>query len=336
MAPITFLVFDSDGGKPLSMTQTRTILTLTLNPSVDVHTETENVQPERKLRCKTPLREPGGGGVNVARAIHKLGGRATAMFAAGGRTGETLAELIDREEIESLVIRVDGETRENFHVFESSSGRQYRFILPGSGLGSEEADHMLDKLAELEPAPDFIVASGSLPSGVPADFYGRLSERLSAAESRVVIDTSGDALKHALGEGTYLIKPNLGEFRKLIDDDLPDDRSIEAAARALIDVRKVENLLISLGTAGAMLVTSGGCQRIPAPTVTIVSTVGAGDSTVAGIVLGLARGMTPEDAARFGVAAGAAAVMTPGTELCRREDAERLYEAMSALPHAPS
>ena len=308
--------------------QTKTILTLTLNPSVDVHTEAETVQPERKLRCTEPLQEPGGGGINVARAIHKLGGRATAMFASGGRNGETLAELIDREEIESLAIRVEGETRENFHVYERSSGRQYRFIMPGTALSSSDADHMLETLAQLEPAPSFIVASGSLPSSVPSDYYARLCSKLSDSSARVVVDTSGDALRQSLGEGLFLIKPTLGEFRKLVDRELADDREIEHAARALIDEGKVENLLISLGSAGALFVTADGSTRISSPTVRIVSTVGAGDSTVAGLILGLARDLDPADAARFGIAAGAAAVMTPGTELCRREDAERLFDAM--------
>lgn len=312
--------------------QSKTILTLTLNPSVDIHTEADNVQPERKLRCTAPHREPGGGGINVARAIHKLGGRATAMFTAGGRNGEALSELIDREGIESLAIRVEGETRENFHVYDRGSDRQYRFILPGPPLDQPAADALLERIRTLEPVPDYIVASGSLSPGIPSDFYGRLSEACSSMAARIIVDTSGEALRHTMGRGTYLIKPNIGEFRTLLDAELPDDDSIAAAAKKLIDERQVENLLISLGNAGAILVTSAGFRRIAAPTVRILSTVGAGDSTVAGIVLGLAREMPIDDAARFGVAAGAAAVMTAGTELCRREDAERLFEVMNKLP----
>lgn len=309
--------------------QTRTILTLTLNPSVDVHTEVENVQPERKLRCSAPVREPGGGGINVARAVHKLGGRATAMFTAGGRNGEALAELIDREGIESLTIRVPGETRESFHVFDRASQRQYRFILPGASLEPADAESLLERVRALEPSPDYIVASGSLPPAVSGDLYGRLVEAGTAAGAQVIVDTSGEAIRHTLGRGAFLLKPNLGEFRTLVGADLPDDRSIVDAARDLIDRRQVENLLISLGSAGAMLISSERVERIASPTVKIVSTVGAGDSTVAGLVLGLARDMSIDDAARFGVAAGAAAVMTPGTELCRRVDAERLYEGMT-------
>lgn len=309
--------------------QTKTILTLTLNPSVDVHTEAENVQPERKLRCTPPLREPGGGGINVARAVHKLGGRATAMFTAGGRNGEALAELIDREGIESRTIRVKGETRESFHVYDRASERQYRFILPGARLEADDSEAILDSFSTLGPVPDYIVVSGSLSPGVSVDFFGRLSDLASAAGARVIIDTSGEPLKHVLGRGAFLLKPNIGEFRTLVGAELSDDRSIADAASRMIEEKQVENLMISLGGAGAILVTSGLCQRIPSPTVKIVSTVGAGDSTVAGIVLGLARDMTIEEASRFGVAAGAAAVMTPGTELCRREDAERLYELMT-------
>ncbi|MBW3564804.1 MAG: 1-phosphofructokinase family hexose kinase [Acidobacteria bacterium] len=309
--------------------QSKTILTLTLNPAVDIHTEAAHVRPERKNRCAEPLMEAGGGGINVARAVHKLGGRATAMFAAGGRNGEALGELIDREGIESLAIRVAGETRENFHVFDQAGEQQYRFILPGARFESAEAESLLERIGMFEPVPDYIVASGSLPPGIPADFYGRLAEAGSAIGARTIVDTSGDALRHALGRGAWFLKPNLGEFRSLVGDEGLEGPSIEAAARELVDGGQVGNLLISLGRAGAILVTPDGQQRITAPTVRIVSTVGAGDSTVAGLVLGLAREMTIDDAARFGVAAGAAAVMTPGTELCRREDVERLFEAMT-------
>lgn len=312
----------------IELDQLSTILTLTPNPSVDLHTSTDSVQPERKLRCATLSREPGGGGINVARAIRKLGGRATAMFAAGGRNGDQLAELVDREEIESLTVRVDGETRENLHVFERSTGRQYRFILPGTPLSEEDGVRVRETIGKMRPTPDFVVASGSLPEGLADDFYGGLVRELADRSCRVLVDTSGLALREALGKGLFLIKPNLGEFRALVGAPLPDDLAIEAAATEMIRSGQVENLLISLGRGGAILVTSDGTARIQAPAVEIVSTVGAGDSTMAGVVLGLARGMALDDAARFGVAAGTAAVMTPGTELCRREDAERLYRSI--------
>jgi len=304
------------------------IVSLSINPTVDKSSTVEQVVAERKLRCTAPIFEPGGGGVNVSRAIKKLGGDSTLIYAAGGLAGGMLRGLLEDEGLTSSLVPIEGMTRENFAVLEESTGRQFRFGMPGPQVRVEEWEGALEEVAATAPQSGFIVASGSLPPGVPADFYAQVAKVGKRARSKVIVDTSGDPLKKALDEGVFLIKPNLREFRELLDRDLKEEAQIEAAAREVVAGGGCELLVISLGSAGALFVSRDAVAHMRPPTVRIVSKVGAGDSMVAGITLSLARGWPSRDAVLFGIASGAAAVMTPGSELCRREDAERLYEKL--------
>jgi 6-phosphofructokinase 2 len=303
----------------------KTIATFTINPSIDTSVRVEQVIPERKLRCRIPRSEPGGGGVNVSRALQILGGRSTTVFAAGGTFGALLESLLEQEGIASLPVPIGGSTRENFTVYEETSGQQFRFGMPGPKLENGEWKKCLEVLLAMDPTPDYLVASGSLPPGVPPDFYAHVANRARKMGIRLIVDTSGEPLLHAAKAGVFLLKPNLRELEVLSGEKIGDDSQIEAAAEKWVREGSCEGVVVSMGAGGAFLVSREGAGRLPAPTVPIESKVGAGDSMVAGIVLTLARGRSLVEAARFGVAAGAAAVMTPGTELCRREDAERLY-----------
>jgi 6-phosphofructokinase 2 len=304
------------------------IVTLTVNPAVDKISSVPQVVAERKLRCDPPRYDPGGGGLNVARAIQILGGQATAYWTCGGPMGQLLAERLDADGVPHRPIPVEAMTRENLIVLEQSTGQQYRFGMPGARLTSDEVELCLRTLRELDPAPDFLVLSGSLPPGVPDDFYARAA-RESPADCRVILDTSGPPLRQGIEGGVYLIKPNVRELSELAGRELLEDAEICELARGLIASGKVQVVVTSLGSAGVVITTQQHCENIRAPTVKVRSKVGAGDSTVAGIVLGLAQETDVLDAVRLGVAAGSAAVMTEGTELCRRDDAWRLYEAMS-------
>jgi 6-phosphofructokinase 2 len=299
-----------------------------VNPSIDKSSYVNQVIPGRKLRCQPPRHEPGGGGINVSRAIHRLGGQSVALYTAGGATGQMLQDLLgDEGVINHRPIPIENLTRQNLTVLEEASGQQYRFGMPGPALKDAEWQRCLDEVAMLNPKTGYIVASGSLPSGVPDDFYARVASLAREMGSRTIVDTSGEPLRLAAREGVYLLKPNLRELSQLAGRDLDDEAQQEAAAWDLVDTGQSELVVVSLGAAGALLVSSAGHKRLRSPTVPIRSRVGAGDSMVAGLVLALARGASLYDAARFGVAAGAAAVMTPGTELCRREDVEQLYES---------
>jgi 6-phosphofructokinase 2 len=303
------------------------IVTLTLNPSIDVSTTVPRVVAEDKLRC-APRRDPGGGGLNVSRAIHNLGGASMAVHTAGGPTGDMLCALLDQAGIARCTVSTRQWTRENLHVEELSTNHQYRFGMPGPELAEGEWRSCLMAVSELAPAPDYLAASGSLPQGVPDDFYAELARWGRGQGVRVVVDTSGAALSRAVEAGVYAIKPNLRELAALAGHALDTEDQQEQACRRLVESGRCEVVLASLAAGGALLCTADGAWRLRAPDVPVRSRVGAGDSTVAGFVLALTRGLDAVEAARFGVAAGTAAVMTPGTELCRREDVEALYARM--------
>jgi 6-phosphofructokinase 2 len=304
------------------------IVTLTVNPAVDESASVEYVVPGSKLRCSAPRYEPGGGGLNVARAIVRLGGDALALYTAGGPSGRILGDLLDAERVPRLEIPIAEWTRRNLNVSEEATGHQYRFIFPGPTLREKEWRECLLSLQRLQPMPEFLVASGSLPPGVPADFYASVAAIAKDAGTRFVLDSSGEPLRIALEKGVFLFKPSLREFHQVIKCETHDEGELTVAARALIEARRCAVVVLSLGERGALWVTSSEHERVPAPVVPVASVVGAGDAMVAGIVLSLARESSLREAVLLGVAASAATVMNRGTELCRREDAERLLEGL--------
>jgi 6-phosphofructokinase 2 len=306
------------------------IATLTMNPALDTASATARIVPAEKLRCSMPRHDPGGGGVNVARAVHKLGGEAVAVLPVGGLAGALIEQLLAEEKVAYRSLAIAGATRQNFTVDEQVTGLQFRFVMPGPTLSACEQGRCLDLLASLAPAPHYIVASGSLPLGVPNNFYAHVAERAKLLGARLILDTSGEALRKSGAGDVYLLKPNLSELSELVGREIGSAPQQEDAARELIAQRRAEIVVVSLGAAGAILADQQGCWRFTSASVPLASTVGAGDSMVAGIVLSLARGKPIQEAVRYGMAAGAAALMLPGTELCRRDDTERLFTQITA------
>lgn len=312
-----------------SMATTSRILTLTLSPALDVSTQVPRLCPNDKLRCSTPLYSPGGGGINVARAIHRLGGEALALFPAGGSTGQHLVERLDAEGVPNQVVPIAEWTRECINVTNQADGQQYRLVLPGARLAEAEQAALLGALAA-QPAADYLVVSGSLPEGLAEDFLPNLLRAAARRGARLVVDSTGPGLRRALDVGdVFLIKPNLEELSALAGEAIAGPEQLAQLARGLIDAGRCKAVLVSLGPQGARLVTDALSEHIPAPTVPRRSTVGAGDSLVAAVTLKLAMGAGWLEAARYGVAAGTAAIMAKGSGLCRREDTERLFGWLS-------
>jgi len=302
------------------------IATITINPAIDIFVNVARVEPTKKLRCSPPKRDPGGGGINVARVAHRLGATVAAIYPTGGAIGKLLQRLVEREGIDSVTTPSHVETRENFTAYEEETGEQYRFVLPGSALHRAEWEACLDRLATLPDKPKIVVASGSIPPGVPEDFYARVARHAKEFGAKVVLDTAGPGLKAALEEGVTLIKPNIAELSDFVGRPLEHDADCIAAARKLIADKRVEAVALTLGEDGALLVTAGGAWRAEPMRIEVVSTVGAGDSFLGGLVAAVAAGERLERAFRTAVAAGSAAVMSPGTELCHEEEVKRLLE----------
>lgn len=300
------------------------IVTVTPNPSVDLSTTVERIVPVHKLRGTTQRRDPGGGGINVARVVTRLGGDVGAIYPAGGAMGDLLRRLLDGEGIASRVLPIAGETREDFFVSETSTGQQYRFILPGPRLAEDEWKACLTAVAALQPFPRFVVASGSLPAGVPDDFYAQLARIAKQRGAVMILDTSGAALAAAVAEGVDLIKPNLREMRELAGGEPEAPAAWEKTAKTLVDNGRAKIVALSMGHLGAALVSREGILRAKPLAIAPLSAVGAGDSFLGALVAGLAAGTAPADCFRNAVAAGAAALLNPGTDLCRPEDVARL------------
>jgi 6-phosphofructokinase 2 len=307
------------------------ILTVTMNPAVDVSTSTDKVMDTHKLRCTAAKLHPGGGGINVARVVRRLGGDCLALYPAGGVNGQLLRQMLDQEQVHSHCIAIAGETRESFSVHEESSGHDFRFVLPGPALTSPEWVACLDFVSALDVAPRYLVASGSLPPGVPADFYARLARQARACGSLVVVDTSGPSLAAALDEGVYLVKPSLRELRDLTGRPLTTEPQWREAAQQIIKNGQAQVVALSLGEDGALLVTADRTLRAQGVPVTVASSIGAGDSFVGGLVWALDRHGDLEQAFRYGMAAGAAALLTAGTALCQAADVGRLHTEVAVM-----
>lgn len=302
------------------------ILTITLNPTVDKSTCIDKLVPEKKLRCESPKFEPGGGGINVSRALSRLGFASEAFFPSGGRTGKLLQELLEHENIAHNSFEVNAGTRENFIVVESSTNQQFRFGMPGSEISTAEQAGMIAKISDLDPFPEIIVISGSLPPGMEPAFLKEIINVCKLRNALIIADTSGEALQQVVDLGVYLLKPNLGELAKLVGLESLDNDAADDAARELISRGSAEVVVVSLGPQGACLVTKDKSEYLPAPAVKKLSTVGAGDSMVAGMVSVLAKGGSFSEMVRMGVACGSAATMNSGTQLFKTEDAMRLFE----------
>ncbi|MCC6889211.1 MAG: 1-phosphofructokinase family hexose kinase [Hyphomicrobiales bacterium] len=299
------------------------LITLTINPAVDVSTSVNRVKPVHKLRCSPEQRDPGGGGINVARVAKRFDADVVAVYPVGGPIGNVLDRLLDQEGVRHRSIPIAGDTREDFTVLETDTGEQFRFVVPGPRLGEAEWRACLDALAALA-RPRMVVASGSLPPGVPEDFYGLVAQAARSVGARFVVDTSGPPLRRALEAGCYLVKPSLNEMRELVGEPLDREHDCVMAARRLVDAGRAEVVALTLGHYGALLIAHDRVLRAGALPIRAVSTVGAGDSFLGAMLVRLAGGHNLDDAFRYGVAAGSAALLAPGTDLCRRDDVERL------------
>jgi len=300
------------------------IVTLTVNPSVDKSTHFSGLIAEQKIRCKEPLFDAGGGGINVSKAIARLHGSSLAVFASGGPIGEMLKDLVAKEKVDFEAIETKTPTRENFIAVDDNTNSQYRFGFSGGTLSDLESQKVLETLSNLKPK--FLVASGSLNEGLSSDFYQKVAEIAKASNSKLIVDTSGDALKKVLETGAYLIKPNVGELAKLVGVERLEMEEVNEAAKKIIAKDGAEIVVVSLGPQGAVLVTKDDYEYVPAPNVAKKSTVGAGDSMVGGMVWALSQGKSLKEVIRWGVACGSAATMNEGTQLFKTEDVKRLFE----------
>jgi 6-phosphofructokinase 2 len=300
------------------------IVTLTVNPALDKSAHFRGLVPEQKIRCEEPRYDAGGGGVNASKAIARLEGESLCVFTSGGPIGLMLEELVRKDSIAFKAIKTTNWTRESFVAVDDNTNSQYRFGFPGSPISETEKNDIIQTIQELKPK--FLVLSGSLNEGLPTDFYQHIAYLAKESGSKVIVDTSGEALQKVLETGVYLIKPNVGELAKLIGVERLEMDEVVHAAQKLIEKGSAEIVVVSLGPQGAILVTATQTEFVPAPNVVKKSTVGAGDSMVGAMVWALSQNKNQKEVVQWGVACGSAATMNEGTQLFKLEDAKRLFE----------
>jgi 6-phosphofructokinase 2 len=307
-----------------------TILAVALNPSVDVSSDAARVQPTRKVRTHNQRRHAGGGGVNVARVVAMLGGRPQLLMMVGGETGALMMDALAGVPIDVTTVKTEEPTRLAFMVYEEDTGLEYRFVPDGPAVTSEEIEAAMDVVRAFKG--DYLVLSGSLPRNAPDYTYARMATVAAGNGVKVVLDTSGNALLTTLKQSKlFLVKPSLSELETIAGKKL-DERGIAETARRIVEEGWAEYVTVTLGRSGALLVGRDINLRLPAIHVPVRSAVGAGDSFLAGLIWKLEEGAPVEDAFRFGLAAGAAAAITSGTELCLREDVFAIYEGRLGQP----
>ncbi len=307
------------------------ILTITVNPALDISTEAPVVVPDQKLRCSAPQVHPGGGGVNVSRAIANLGGESQTLVAYGGPTGEMLVELLLEEGLHPQSLGVHHPTRQSMSVMDQATGLQYRFMTPGPPWTDADCAAARMAIRKAVNPGALVVPSGSLPPGMSEDFFLDLNAEIKADGGRMILDTSGPALLHATESpaGLYVLRMDMAEAGELAGRRMASTEEIATFARTLRDKDTAEIVMIAAGAQGTVIACDTWCGLTRPPVVVPLSKIGAGDSFIGAFALAISRGDDPVTAAAWGTAAAASAVTTEGTELCAKEETERFFKEVT-------
>ncbi len=305
------------------------IITITLSPCIDKSTEVDKFIPEKKLKCSYPMLEAGGGGINVSRALKNFGAHSICAYIAGGYTGQLFNQMVFHEGLGSFIVDSPLHTRENFIVFEKQTHLQFRFGMPVNDVKEKEWRAIIRFLHQQKNVR-YLILSGSISEKISPFFFKELNSFVKQSGCLLIADTSGLALKQVLQTGAYLIKPNLNEFSSLFKTPIKGYKEIVKQGKKIISKNKIKNIIVSLGGDGAILITAEKSILFKTLPLKIKSTVGAGDSMVAGTVFKLNQGHDISESVKFGVACGAATTLTPGTQLCDMASATRMFKKVSS------
>ena len=300
------------------------ITTITINPALDVHSSIDNLAPEIKLRCERPSYNPGGGGINISRVLQRMKLDCNTWFPEGGYTGKIISGLLKKEGLLICPFHSRKATRENINIVENKTKNQYRFCMPGEDLGKAFYNLLFEKIVQLEPN-GILVISGSMPSHYPEDFFTKISNTCESKSIKLIVDTSGDALKHTIANNVFLIKPNFQEIAELYGEITLSKKKAIDLSKSLVKEGRVKNILLTNGKFGAWLISKETVFFIKPPSVNVKSTIGAGDSALAGAVYGIAQNYTPQNILAMSVAAGTATTLQEGSTLCDWEDVNHLF-----------
>ena len=306
------------------------VITLTLNPALDKNAKIDGLVPGSKLRCHSIRHQPGGGGINVSRLLKRLDLESYCVYPSGGDTGAYLTALLKEEGLEPHPVTIKDWIRENLSIVDTKTNLQYRFGMPGNELSENELESIKKNISKYLDTGDFLILSGSLASNLPQNFYSELIQYFSDKNPKILVDTSGPSLLRALEHPVYLIKPNQRELAQLAGKEFLSNFEQEHFAKELVDSGKAKYVAVSLGAKGAFLACKEGVFYQSTPSVQVKSTIGAGDSMVAGLIYGINKGYKPIDILKMGVACGVATIMSEGTSLANPENIQKALHLMSS------
>jgi 6-phosphofructokinase 2 len=294
------------------------VVTLTINPALDKSAKIADMTPFDKLECHDITYHPGGGGINISRVLNRLQIESNCLFPYGGKTGEHLIELLEEEHIEVFSTPISVLTRENFAVFNNKTKLQYRFGMPTAPFSENEMEALEKLINEQVLDNDIFVISGSLPKGLPTDYYSKIIQNLTAKGVKVIVDTSGPVFNEVLKNELFLIKPNQKELARLAGKESLTKKEREEFALKIVADKTAKYVVVSLGKEGAFIAHESGIDYVKAPEISVKSTIGAGDSMVAGLIYGITAKETPKNILRWGVACGVSATLSEGSDLAHK------------------
>ncbi|MDG2435558.1 MAG: 1-phosphofructokinase family hexose kinase [Polaribacter sp.] len=302
------------------------VVTLTINPALDKSAKVTEMIPFDKLECHDITYHPGGGGINISRVLHRLGIESHCLFPYGGKTGEHLIELLQEEHVSVFSTPISIWTRENFAVFDMKTGLQFRFGMPTASFLEAEMKNIEQLIKEQVADGDIFVISGSLPKGLPTEYYSKIIQNLTSKGVKVIVDTSGPVFSEVLKNELFLIKPNQKELARLAGKESLSAKEREEFAMQLVTSNVAKYVVVSLGKDGAFMAHKNGIEYITAPVISVKSTIGAGDSMVAGLIYGITQNETPKNMLRWGVACGVSATLSEGSDLAHKENIEKILK----------
>lgn len=305
------------------------IITLTLNPAIDKSAKVEGLMPVHKLMCHSIHYQAGGGGINISRVLKRLNVDSACIFTSGGNNGVFPNEELLKSNITTLPVKIKSWTRENLSVTNTLTNLQYRFGMPGSAITEEEIKTICKTVNEQVKQGDVFVINGSLPEGISTDFYAEIIRSLANKKIKIVLDTSGIASTEALKENVFLIKPNQRELAQLAGKEFLNSSEQELFSKSLVQSGNVKYVVVSLGARGAFITCENGIYYQTSPSVKVKSTIGAGDSMLAGIIYALTKNETPQNILKWGVACGTAATMQEGTDLAHMDNIQAVLKMIN-------
>lgn len=289
------------------------ITTLCLNPALDVTYHISKLIPEQKSRSDAARHDPGGNGINIGRAFKRMQIDAHTFCVVAGDVGQLLQRLLEHQLDNVYYEHIDGETRINSTIIELDTQTQYQLTDSGTKIPKKQLIDVVSDFVKLT-SEGFGIVTGSCQPNVPCDLYAELVEKINRSSGKAIVDSHGESLRLAIEAKPFLIKPNRYELETIINRKLSTIHDVANEARQ-IQKGGVTHVCISLGNEGAILVSPDNSYYAKALDVPINTTVGAGDSMVAGLVAGFSLHDDSEQALRYGIACGAGTVMHPGTEL---------------------